>query len=68
MNIECFLVTNGKFEKAVMPKELLVELAENLRTKGNEMVFFAKKSIEVEGIYIPAKGSTTRLMAFQDED
>lgn len=68
MNIECFLVSNGVFEKAVMPEFLLVELAKTLRIKGKETVHFADKSIVVEGVYIPAKGSKTRLMAFQDEE
>jgi hypothetical protein len=66
MNIKCFLVTDGNFEKAIMPDFLLVELAKTLRTKGKETVHFADKSIKVEGVYIPAKGSTTRLIAFQD--
>lgn len=68
MNIECFLVTEGKFEKAVIPEEFLLRLSKTLRTKGNETVHFAERSIIVEGIYIPAKGSKTRLMSFQDEE
>ena len=63
MNIECFLVTEGKFEAAVFPEKLLVDLAKNLRSKGFETVHFADRSVEVEGVYIPAKGSKTKLMA-----
>ena len=68
MNIECYLVTEGKFEAAVLPEKLLVELAKSLRNKGFETVHFADRSIEVEGVYIPAKGSKTKLIAFPDTE
>lgn len=68
MNIQCFLVTEGKFKAAVIPQKLLMDLIKSLRTKGNETVHFADESINVEGVYIPAKSSKTRLVAFQDEE
>jgi hypothetical protein len=68
MNIKCFLVSDGKFEKAILPETLLGELVKSLKTKGIETVHFAERSIEVEGIYIPAKNSKTKLMAFQDKE
>lgn len=66
MNITCFLVREGKFESAILPEKLLLELTKNLRNSGTETVHFTDKSIEVEGVYIPAKGSKTRLMALPD--
>lgn len=62
MNIPCYLVSNGNFEKAVMPKKLLSDLITILRHKGKETVHFPDKSIEVEGVYIPGTGSKTMLM------
>lgn len=62
MNISCYLVTEGRFEKVVIPQELLTELIKSLREKGKEMVHFAEHSIEVEGVYIPAKGSKAKLV------
>lgn len=56
MDISCYLVSNGEFKSAIIPEKLLVELSKNLRTKGIETVHFADKSIDVEGLYIPAKG------------
>ena len=68
MNIACFLVSDGKFESAVLSEFLLTELAKALREKGVETVHFADRSIDVEGVYIPAKGSKTKLMAFPDTE
>jgi hypothetical protein len=68
MNISCYLVTNGKFEGVLLPDELLTEIAKSLRTKGKEMVHLQSKSIEVEGLYIPAKGSGTHMLLIPDED
>lgn len=62
MNIGCYLVTDGKFEQAFIPQKMLTELLINLRTKGKEFVHFSERTIEVEGVYIPAKGSKTQLM------
>jgi len=66
MNISCFLVSEGKFQPAILPEDILLGLVKSLRTKGNEMVHFADKSIEVEGVYIPSKTSKTRFIAFSD--
>ncbi|MZQ75244.1 MAG: hypothetical protein GT589_03695 [Peptoclostridium sp.] len=67
MNIGCYLLSEGKFEKAALSENLLTELAKSLRQSGKEMVHFASRSIEVEGIFIPAKNSTTALMAIPEE-
>lgn len=68
MNVECYLLTNGKFEIAVFPEKLLLELTKNLRSKGKETVHFSNRSIEVEGLFVPAKGIKTKLMALPDID
>lgn len=65
-NITVFLVTEGTFHAAVLPKNLLVNLVDELKSKGKTDVHFADKSILVEGIYIPAKNSKTKLIAFPD--
>ncbi len=67
MNVGCYLVVDGKFEQAVIPQKLLSELVKNLREKGKETVHFSERSIEVEGIYIPAKGSKLKLMCFKED-
>lgn len=68
MNIGCFLLVYGKFEKAVLPEELLIELSKSLREKGKEMVHFEDKSVEVEGVYVPAKGSKISLLPLSMEE
>lgn len=60
--IGCYLVTEGRFERAALPQSLLVELVKSLKEKGKETVHFSGHFIEVEGIYIPGKGSKTQLM------
>lgn len=62
MDIGCYLVTENKLEKALLPEELLLGLAKSLRDSGTEVVHYANRTIEVEGIYIPAKGTKTSLM------
>jgi hypothetical protein len=61
MNIECYLLTNGTFETAVFPEKLFSDLAKSLRTKGKEVVHFKDRSIEVEGIFVPAKGMKSKI-------
>jgi len=61
-DIGCLLVSNSEFKKAVISEKMLSELIIALRDKGKEWVFFKDKSIEVEGIYIPAKNSNSMLM------
>ena len=68
MNIACYLVSKGKFESAQIPEELVVELSKSLRTKGTEIVQFADRNIPVDGLYIPAKGTTNKLMVISEED
>jgi hypothetical protein len=68
LNIGCFLVSEGQFVKAVIPEELVIGLVTSLRTNGKEVVHLQSKSIEVEGVYIPAKGSTTKMMLIPDEE
>ncbi|WP_342515500.1 hypothetical protein [Sutcliffiella sp. FSL R7-0096] len=68
MNIPCYLISNGKFEKAVMPQKLLLDLLNILQNKGKETVHFPGRSIEVEGVYVPGKGSKTMLMCLGDAD
>ncbi|MCR6096889.1 hypothetical protein HXA31_20600 [Salipaludibacillus agaradhaerens] len=67
-NVGCYLVTKGKFEQSVLPEKLLLQLVKHLREKGKETVHFSDYSIEVEGIYIPAKGSETKLMCLGDAE
>ena len=68
MNIGCFLVVEGRFEQAVLPQELLLELVKSLKDKGKETVHFSERSIEIEGIYIPAKGSKTKLFCLGENE
>ncbi|SDI14580.1 hypothetical protein SAMN05192534_12315 [Alteribacillus persepolensis] len=68
MNVGCYLVTEGKFEQAAIPKDILLELIKNLREKGKETVHFSERSIEVEGVYVPAKGSKTKLMCLGSDE
>jgi hypothetical protein len=68
VDIACFLVAEGEFKKAIIPEELATELIKSLRTKGTEIVHFQNSSVEVEGIYIPAKGSKTKMMLIPDEE
>jgi hypothetical protein len=56
------LINDGKFKSVGMSEEHLIQLSNNLRTYGIEMVHFEKESILVEGIYIPAKGTNNSLM------
>lgn len=66
MNIGCYLISKGDFKEVVIPEELLSELCKNLREKGNEIAHFSFGSIEVDGVYIPAKGSKNTLMVLPD--
>lgn len=66
MNIGCYLISEGKFEKALLPEEILVNLSKSLRNDGVEIVHFENRSILVEGIYIPAKGSKHSIMVLPD--
>lgn len=67
MNVGCYLVTDGKFEQAVIPQKLLTELVKTLREKGKETIHFSERSIEVEGVYIPAKGSKMQLICLGND-
>lgn len=62
MDIGCYLVSGGQLEKGLLPEKLLVDLAKSLRENGKEVVHYTDKSIEVEGIYIPAKGTKTSII------
>jgi len=62
VNISCYLISKGEFKPVDIPEELLSELCKNLREKGNEIAHISSGSIEVEGVYIPAKGSKNTLM------
>lgn len=68
MDIACYFVSKGEFKKALIPEQLLIELAKSLRTVGKEVVHLQSGTIEVEGVYIPAKGSTTKMMLIPDEE
>ena len=67
-NISVFLVTEGSFQVAVLPKSLLTSLVDSLKIEGKTDVHFADKSILVEGIYIPAKNSKTKMITFSDPE
>jgi hypothetical protein len=62
VDISCYLITNGEFKNVLIPQKLLNELITSLRNKGIETVQFVDRSIEVEGIYVPAKGTKNVLM------
>lgn len=65
MNIACYLIKeNGALKEALLPEELLLDLAKTLRIEGKEILHFNKgESIIVEGIFIPAKGTKHGIMA-----
>ena len=67
MNIGCFLLIGGMFKEAIIPEELIIKLLISLRENGEEVVHFADKSLLVEGVYIPAKGSNTTLLALPEQ-
>jgi predicted nucleic acid-binding protein len=64
MDISCYLVAkNGpNIKKVSMSEEQLIELANTLTTKGVEIVHLTKESIEVQGVYVAAKGFNGSLM------
>ena len=68
MDIGCWLISSGQFKPAKLPEHLLIELCKNLRMKGTEIVHFRGRSIEVEGVYIPARGSNVNLLVVTDDD
>jgi hypothetical protein len=68
MNIGCYLITEGKCEATTIPDNLLVDLCKSLRTNGTETVHFADRSVLVEGLYIPAKGSKNSLVIVPNEE
>lgn len=67
MNIACYFLTEGKLELAQIPDTMLSELCQSLRANGVETVHFADRSIQVEGVYIPAKGSKKMLIVLPSE-
>jgi hypothetical protein len=68
MNVGCYLITDGKFEQAFISEQLLLELVKHLREKGKETVHFSEYSIKVDGVYIPAKGSKTKLLCLGTDE
>lgn len=68
MEIKCFLIANGEFIVACITQEQLIELSQIIREKGAETVQLSTRSVLVEGIYIPAKGTNTMLMAMPKTD
>lgn len=67
MDISCYLATEGRFETAKIPEEMFLELCKNLRNNGKETVHFIERSILVDGIYIPSKGSNNSIMLIPNE-
>jgi hypothetical protein len=67
-DFKCFLVSNGEFIATNISKEHLFELSQELRNNGIVTVHLNSRSIEVEGIYIPAKGIKTMLMAIPSDN
>lgn len=59
MNIGCYLIKeDGSFKEALIPEEFLLAIIKKLKEEGKETIHFNNKiSIEIEGIYIPAKGT-----------
>lgn len=69
MDIGCFLLIDGRFQKALICEDLLIELTKSLRTKGKEEVYFMDRGdLLVEGVYIPAKGSNVGIMALGNSE
>lgn len=68
MNIGCFLVSKDELKKAAISEEMLSELVKILRDKGKEWVHFKDSSIEVEGIYIPAKNCKSTIMLLPEAE
>lgn len=69
MNITCHLLSSeGSFIKATIPSKMLVELCESLKRKSSETVHLSSRSVEVEGIFLPAKDSKKTLMALDTSD
>ena len=66
--IDCFLITDGKFKPVIIPEDFLIELCRNLRNEGVETVQLKDGAIQVEGVYIPAKGSNLKLLAIPDTE
>ncbi|WHH58459.1 hypothetical protein [Petroclostridium sp. X23] len=62
MNIKCYLISNGEFKAVEIEEKLLLDLVKSLRYKGIETVHFSESSIDVEGVYIPAKESKATFM------
>lgn len=67
-NIAVFVLTEGHFKPIFIPKDLLLGLIVSLREKGEEQVHLTGGTITVEGIFIPAKDSKTKLIAFPDKE
>jgi hypothetical protein len=63
MNFKCYLVVNGEFILTNISKEHLIEMSQELREKGIVTAHLINRSVEVEGIYIPAKGINTMIIA-----
>ena len=68
INIGCYLISDGERKEAFIAEKMLLELVKSLRNNGKEWVHFKDNSIEVEGIYIPAKGSKTGLIILPNEE
>lgn len=61
--IPCLFITEkGELKKSLLPKEFLVEIATSLREDGVGTVHFESGSVNIEGLYIPAKGSKYAIM------
>lgn len=55
-DIDCYLISKGEFVPAILEEYLFITLSKSLKRNGTEILHFVDKTIEVEGIYIPAKG------------
>lgn len=63
-NIAVSFIAEGKFENALIPKDLFVELAVRLREEGTMPVYFEKRNVMVEGMVVLAKGTEKGFMLF----
>lgn len=67
-NIAISLIVDGAFKNVLIPSDMVIELAHNLRKVGKYAVHTSKENYEAEGFVIIAKGSNKKLMVFSDDE
>ena len=68
-NIGCLVIVDGILKKTAIPKEFIGIIAENLREHGKTEIAYIDRVVEIEGIFIPAKGVNYTVMVLpMDEE